>query len=32
MGNLDPFRAAGSPLFKGNKLKVGIFGSNCSNA
>ena len=32
MSNLDPFRAAGNPLFNDNKLKLGIFGSNCSNA
>src|ERR1700674_1711861 len=32
MGNLDPFREAGNPLFNDNKLKLGIFGSNCSNA
>ena len=32
MGNLDPFRAAGNPMFNDNKLKLGIFGSNCSNA
>jgi FMNH2-dependent dimethyl sulfone monooxygenase len=32
MGNLDSFRAAGNPLFNDNKLKLGIFGSNCSNA
>jgi hypothetical protein len=31
-GNLDPFRAAGNPLFNDNKLKLGIFGSNCSTA
>jgi FMNH2-dependent dimethyl sulfone monooxygenase len=30
MGNLDPFRAAGNPLFSDNKLKLGIFGSDCS--
>jgi FMNH2-dependent dimethyl sulfone monooxygenase len=30
MGNLDPFRAAGNPLFNDNKLKLGIFGSDCS--
>src|SRR3977135_2045031 len=32
MGNLDLFRAAGNPMFNDNKLKLGIFGSNCSNA
>ncbi len=32
MDNLDPFRAAGNPLFNDNKLKLGIFASNCSNA
>ena len=32
MSNLDPFRAAGNPLFNDNKLKLGVFGSNCSNA
>ena len=32
MSNLDAFRAAGNPLFNDNKLKLGIFGSNCSNA
>lgn len=32
MNNLDPFRAAGNPMFNDNKLKLGIFGSNCSNA
>src|ERR1700748_1008085 len=32
MSNLDPFRAAGNPLFNNNKLKLGIFGSHCSNA
>jgi hypothetical protein len=32
MSNLDPFRAAGNPLFNDNKLKLGIFASNCSNA
>ena len=32
MSNLDSFRAAGNPLFNDNKLKLGIFGSNCSNA
>jgi hypothetical protein len=24
MGNLDPFREAGNPLFNDNKLKLGI--------
>jgi alkanesulfonate monooxygenase SsuD/methylene tetrahydromethanopterin reductase-like flavin-dependent oxidoreductase (luciferase family) len=32
MGNLDRFRAAGNPMFNENKLKLGIFGSNCANA
>lgn len=32
MSNLDRFRAAGNPMFNDNKLKLGIFGSNCSNA
>jgi hypothetical protein len=32
MGNLDPFRAGGNPLFNDNKLELAIFGSNCSNA
>ena len=32
MSNLDAYRAAGNPLFNGNKLKLGIFGPNCSNA
>ena len=32
MSNLDPFRAAGNPLFNDNQLKLGIFASNCSNA
>lgn len=30
--NLDAYRAAGNPLFNDNKLKLGIFGPNCSNA
>ena len=30
--NLDQFRAAGNPMFNDNKLKLGTFGSNCSNA
>ncbi len=32
MSNLDAYRAAGNPLFNDNKLKLGIFGPNCSNA
>jgi dimethylsulfone monooxygenase len=32
MSNLDAFRAAGNPMFNDNKLKLGIFGANCSNA
>ena len=32
MSNLDAFRAAGNPMFNDNKLKLGTFGSNCSNA
>jgi FMNH2-dependent dimethyl sulfone monooxygenase len=32
MSNLDPYRGAGNPMFNDNKLKLGIFGSNCSNA
>jgi len=32
MSNLDAFREAGNPLFNDNKFKIGIFGSNCSNA
>ncbi|NPD16109.1 LLM class flavin-dependent oxidoreductase [Xinfangfangia sp. D13-10-4-6] len=32
MSNLDAFRAANNPMFNDNKLKLGIFGSNCSNA
>ena len=32
MSNLDAYREAGNPMFNSNKLKLGIFGSNCSNA
>jgi hypothetical protein len=32
MSNLDAFRQAGNPMFNDNKFKLGIFGSNCSNA
>ncbi|MDE2452004.1 MAG: hypothetical protein KGL43_00285 [Burkholderiales bacterium] len=32
MTNLDAFRQAGNPMFNDNKFKLGIFGSNCSNA
>jgi len=32
MSNLDEFRQAGNPMFNDNKFKLGIFGSNCSNA
>ena len=32
MSNLDAYREAGNPMFNDNKLKLGIFGSNCSNA
>lgn len=32
MSNLDAYREAGNPMFNENKLKLGIFGSNCSNA
>lgn len=32
MTNLDEFRQAGNPMFNDNKFKLGIFGSNCSNA
>ena len=32
MSNLDAFRKAGNPMFNDNKLKLGVFGSNCSNA
>ena len=32
MKDFDQFRAAGNPLFNDNKLKLGIFGPNCSNA
>ncbi|RQS26894.1 MULTISPECIES: LLM class flavin-dependent oxidoreductase [unclassified Burkholderia] len=32
MNNLDAFREAGNPMFSENKLKLGIFGANCSHA
>ncbi len=32
MSNLDAYREAGNPMFNENKLKLGIFGPNCSNA
>lgn len=32
MNNLDAYRAAGNPMFNENRFKLGIFGSNCSNA
>ena len=32
LNNLDIYRAAGNPMFNGNRFKLGIFGSNCSNA
>lgn len=32
MSNLDIYRESGNPMFNANKLKLGIFGSNCSNA
>jgi alkanesulfonate monooxygenase SsuD/methylene tetrahydromethanopterin reductase-like flavin-dependent oxidoreductase (luciferase family) len=28
----DDFREAGNPMFNDNKLKLGVFGTNCSNA
>ncbi|RVT74241.1 LLM class flavin-dependent oxidoreductase [Agrobacterium sp. CNPSo 2736] len=32
MTTSDDFRAAGNPMFNGNKLKLGVFGTNCSSA
>ncbi len=32
MSNLDAYREARNPMFNDNKLKLGIFGPNCSNA
>ncbi|MGR8964323.1 LLM class flavin-dependent oxidoreductase [Rhizobium leguminosarum] len=32
MTTKDDFRAAGNPMFNDNKLKLGVFGTNCSNA
>jgi FMNH2-dependent dimethyl sulfone monooxygenase len=32
MSNLDVCRESGNPMFNDNKLKLGIFGSNCSSA
>lgn len=32
MNNLDAFREAGNPMFSENKLKLGVFGANCSHA
>ena len=32
MSNLDIYRESGNPMFNDNKLKLGIFGSNCSSA
>lgn len=32
MSNLDVYRESGNPMFNDNKLKLGIFGSNCSSA
>ncbi|WEJ08402.1 LLM class flavin-dependent oxidoreductase [Sinorhizobium prairiense] len=28
----EDFRSAGNPMFNDNKLKLGVFGTNCSNA
>lgn len=30
--SLDAYREAGNPMFNSNKLKLGTFGTNCSNA
>ncbi|OWO92864.1 monooxygenase [Rhizobium esperanzae] len=32
MTTSDDFRAAGNPMFNSNKLKLGVFGTNCSSA
>ncbi|SCB38653.1 MULTISPECIES: LLM class flavin-dependent oxidoreductase [Rhizobium] len=32
MTTSDDFRATGNPMFNGNKLKLGVFGTNCSSA
>jgi alkanesulfonate monooxygenase SsuD/methylene tetrahydromethanopterin reductase-like flavin-dependent oxidoreductase (luciferase family) len=32
MTTVEAFREAGNPMFNDNKLKLGVFGTNCSNA